>query len=105
MPQSLPSSNLTPLTQPSQSNPPLQTRKMCGFAWRSLLAGLLGFTTLMPFFILAIILGHISLRRIRKNSELTGEGLARAGLIIGYLGTGLSLVILAFIAWIHFGRG
>ena len=33
----------------------------------------------------AIVLGHISLRKIRSNSNLKGEALAKSGIILGYL--------------------
>jgi hypothetical protein len=35
--------------------------------------------------ILAIVLGHVSLSRIRKDSRLTGSGIAIAGFVLGYV--------------------
>jgi hypothetical protein len=40
----------------------------------------------------AIILGHIARSQIRKNGE-DGAGLALAGLILGYIGLGIPLLI------------
>ena len=51
-----------------------------------------------PAGIAAIILGHLAQRRIRETGE-QGNGLARAGLIIGYVGTiGLLLIALLIVA-------
>ncbi|MHC4511292.1 MAG: DUF4190 domain-containing protein [Planctomycetota bacterium] len=47
-----------------------------------------------PFGILpAVICGHLALRRIERNSKLTGRGLALAGLIAGYSIFGLTIVL------------
>ena len=52
-----------------------------------------------PFAIAAIILGHLSLSQIRKSGgRLAGNGLAIAGLVLGYLGAGPFLLIFAAIA-------
>lgn len=42
----------------------------------------------------AIICGHISRSRIKKNPELSGSGLALAGLILGYLFSVFSILVL-----------
>lgn len=56
-----------------------------GKAIGSLICGLL--FLFFPFAIVAIILGHISLSEIRKSAgRLTGQGLAIAGLVLGYAG-------------------
>jgi hypothetical protein len=52
----------------------------------SLLCGLISFGGATIFSAIpAIILGHISLRKIRGNSNLKGEALAKSGIILGYL--------------------
>jgi hypothetical protein len=67
---------------------PAMTRT-CGLAIASLVCSLLG-----PLFCLpAIICGHVALRKIERDPELTGHGLALAGLIIGYLGLAFSMVL------------
>lgn len=45
-------------------------------------------------FIPGIICGHIARARIKKNSSLAGDGLAKAGLIIGYLFLAVGLLAL-----------
>ncbi len=35
--------------------------------------------------VLAIVFGHLSLSRIRKNPKLTGSGIAITGLVLGYV--------------------
>ena len=59
--------------------------KTSGKAIVSLVCGLLFF---VPFlFIVAIVYGHLGLSEIRKSAgRLTGEGIAIAGLVLGYLG-------------------
>ena len=52
-----------------------------------------------PLSIVAIILGHLSLSEIRKSAgRLTGEGLATAGLVLGYIGVAAIPVILIIAA-------
>lgn len=45
--------------------------------------------------IIAVITGHMALRELReRQAELTGEGLAKVGLVLGYLH--LALIVLGF---------
>jgi type IV pilus assembly protein PilA len=68
-----------------------------GKAIVSLICGLLFF--LLPFSIVAIIFGHLSLSDIRKSAgRLTGQGIAIAGLVLGYLGIAAIPVILIIAA-------
>src|ERR1700693_5931647 len=56
-----------------------------GKAIASFILGLFLFA--FPMSILAVIFGHLSLSDIRKSAgRLKGEGLAIAGLVMGYLG-------------------
>ena len=80
--------------------PPLQTlpaqRKTPGLAIWSLVLGILGLTC---FWILtaipAVICGHVAYGRIRRSAgALTGEGLALGGIITGYIGIALSILVL-----------
>jgi hypothetical protein len=66
----------------------------------SLISSILGFTA-VPVLgsIVGVITGHMSLRQIRETGE-NGVGLAKAGLIIGYVV--LALTVLAVIAAIAF---
>ena len=65
-----------------------------GKAVASLIFGL--FILFFPFSIVAIILGHLSLSEIRKSAgRLKGDGLAIAGLVLGYMGVaGVPIVLI-----------
>ncbi|WP_396652864.1 DUF4190 domain-containing protein [Microbacterium sp.] len=45
----------------------------------------------------AVIMGHISLKRIKNDSALGGKPLAITGLITGYVGIALGVIIGAFL--------
>ncbi len=64
--------------------PPSGTVETSVKATLSLVCGLLFF---IPFlFIAAIVLGHLALSEIRKSAgRLKGEGIAIAGLVLGYI--------------------
>jgi type IV pilus assembly protein PilA len=74
---------------------PTETVPTSGKATASLILGILGLTifsilTAIP----AIILGHSSRKEIKASGgRLKGEGLALAGLIMGWISTGLVIVI------------
>ncbi len=61
----------------------------CGAAITSLVLGILSLLLFfMRFFIAvpAVIFGHVAMSRIKNNpKEITGTGIARAGLVLGYL--------------------
>jgi hypothetical protein len=63
----------------------------------SLVLGILG---LVLFFgvasIPAVILGHIARKQIRERDE-DGDGIAMAGLILGWIGVGLVLLVIGFV--------
>jgi type IV pilus assembly protein PilA len=63
---------------------PLGNAQTSGKAVGSLICGLVFF---VPFlFVVAIVLGHLALSEIRKSAgRLKGEGIAIAGLVLGYL--------------------
>ena len=70
---------------------PVVAEETSGKAIASLILGIMN---VFPLCIVAIVLGHISLSEIKKSAgRLKGEGLAIAGLILGYLG----LVAIPFI--------
>jgi hypothetical protein len=65
----------------------------------ALVASLAGFLTGIGF-IAGVICGHISLGQIKKTGE-QGRGMAIAGLIIGYVGILLTIILtIVFIAFI-----
>lgn len=75
-----------------------------GMAIGSLVSSLVGFvlgwafTPLFLGMLVGIVLGHISLSQIKKTGE-QGRGLAIGGLICGYVGTGIFvLLMLGFLA-------
>ena len=60
----------------------------------SLIAGILGFT-LFPFIgsIVAVITGQMARREINESAgTLGGDGLATAGLVLGWVGVGLGVL-------------
>jgi len=64
-----------------------------GKAIASLIFGL--FLFFFPFSIVAIIFGHLSLSDIKKSAgRLTGQGLAIAGLVLGYAGVAFIPIVL-----------
>ena len=71
-----------------------------GLAIASLICGILVFVTFGLAGLAAVITGHMALSRIRKSAgALKGRGMAIAGLVMGYLGFGLTFIaILASLA-------
>lgn len=77
-----PDPTAAPGTPTSRATGPVQTS---GKAIASLICGLLFFV--FPAAIVAVILGHLSLSDIRKSGgRLVGNGMATAGLVLGYMG-------------------
>ena len=70
-----------------------QNTKKKGLAIVSLVCGIIGgYTSTVS--IIAVICGHLALNRIKKDPNLySGKGLAIAGLILGYLGLAIGLVL------------
>jgi len=71
--------------------------RTCGLAIASLVLSLLGPVCCVP----AVICGHVALRKMARAPALGGRGMALAGLIIGYAGLGLFLVVFSpfFLYW------
>ena len=72
-----------------------QVKTAPGSIW-SLVLGILG-VTCCSFFtaIPAVICGHIAYSKIKKSAgALTGEGRALAGLILGYIGIAMTIIII-----------
>lgn len=79
----------TPIPPPGSLRPaplpPGFTPPTSGKAIGSLICGIFFF--FLPASIIAVILGHLSLSEIRKSAgRLKGQGLATAGLVLGYMG-------------------
>jgi Domain of unknown function (DUF4190) len=65
----------------------------------SLVCGVLFFCG--PASIAAIILGHLALADIKRSANrMTGQGLAIAGLVLGYVGVGLTTLYIVFVLFI-----
>jgi type IV pilus assembly protein PilA len=76
----------------SPAKPAIGPAHTSGKAIASLACGIFIFA--FPLSILAVIFGHLSLSEIRKSAgRLTGEGIAMAGLVLGYMG----LAVIPFI--------
>lgn len=99
-----PAANLS-YAAPSFGAPPVVAPSASGKAIASLVCSLLCFVT--PASIAAVVLGHLSLSDIKKSGgRLTGRGMAIAGLVLGYLGTalGVLLVPIIIVGIIRMGR-
>ncbi len=93
------------------SQPPpsyVQPARSSTMAIISLVAGIVGFF-MLPFIgsLVAVITGHMAKREIREsNGTLSGDGLATAGLILGYVGLGFVVLgICLFVLWFVFVAG
>jgi hypothetical protein len=74
----------------------MQAVQTSGMAVASLIMGILGWTVL-PLLgsILAIVFGYSARNEIRQRpGELEGEGMAVAGLVLGWLMVGASILLL-----------
>lgn len=83
----------------------MPVRQTNSLAVVSLVSGILGWTFL-PFLgsVVAIICGHMARSEIRRNPQTQeGDGMAVAGLVLGYLVIGLS--VLAILVVILFFGG
>jgi hypothetical protein len=82
---------VTPIPQSSPSSSPPTS----GLALASMLLGI-GGLTLLPLVgsVLAIILGYMARRDIRRHPDrVSGDGLALAGIIMGWVAVGASVLI------------
>jgi hypothetical protein len=71
----------------------------------SLVCGILGLFVCSIFTAIpAIITGHMARRQIRENPTLEGAGLALGGLIMGYIASGLFLLVIPLSILIALGN-
>jgi hypothetical protein len=76
-----------------------------GLAIASLVLACLG-AVAGPFgFLPGIVCGHLALRSIRRNRDQNGEGIARAGLIVGYVFMAITLVCVILLLSGHIKPG
>jgi hypothetical protein len=85
------------MTIPELNNPVYPpARRESTLAIISLITGILGWT-LLPFIssIVAVITGHLAKKEIRESGgTMSGDGMALAGLILGYTMIGLTILAL-----------
>lgn len=71
-----------------------------GLAVTSMIMGILsmlgGCYFIIPV-ILAVVFGHIAVTQCNKDPNLAGKGMAVAGLVMGWIGLGMYLVIVLFL--------
>ncbi|MCW1883720.1 GYF domain-containing protein [Luteolibacter flavescens] len=49
----------------------------------------------------AVVMGHIAISKVKQNPAVNGgKGMARTGLVLGYLGLVLSIIIVALNLWV-----
>ncbi len=75
-------------------------RQTAGIAIASLVLGILGLVCFGPLCAVpAVICGHVGMSRIKRSAgALAGEGLALAGLIMGYVSLALMLIMIPIYA-------
>lgn len=73
-------------------------KQLLGLAVASLVLGILGLILLGPLgSIPAVVCGHLAKSQIKRNPEtLAGDGMALAGLILGYVQIGFMIVAMIF---------
>ncbi len=74
--------------------PPTASPPTSGLAVGSLIASILGLT-LIPTIgsVIGLILGYMARKEIRNSrGAMQGEGLAKAGIILGWIGVGLAVI-------------
>jgi hypothetical protein len=83
-----------PPSPPAPTLPPAPLRQTSALAVTALVGGILGWT-LMPFLgsLLAVITGHMARAEIRRSGDqLEGDGMAVAGLVLGWVSIGLGVL-------------
>ena len=86
-----------PLAQPVQHRPAVRPEPTNGMAVASLVCGLLQVFSLGITAIPAVILGHLARGQIRRTGE-RGDGMATAGLVLGWLGIAFFVLIVVGVA-------
>ena len=92
LPRPYPGPPYRPALVPQQAWPAPSAERTNALAVASLACGIGQLLVWFPASIAAIVLGHKARSQIRQTGE-QGDGLARAGLILGYLGLALSLLL------------
>ncbi|NUO55278.1 MAG: DUF4190 domain-containing protein [Hamadaea sp.] len=74
-------------------------RKTNGLAIAALVTSIVAFSLCYPLTIVGAILGHVARRRIRETGE-DGDGLALAGIVVGWIGFALTVAAAALIVFL-----
>lgn len=75
--------------------PPYRQPENSGKAVASLVISIVSLFVCMFLGIVGIVLGHLALKDIRDSGgALTGDGLAKAGIIIGWIDVALSILLM-----------
>ena len=78
--------------------PPARTTN--GLAIAAMILSIVGIFSCCAFGIAGAIMGQVSLNQIRERNE-EGEGMARAGIIVGWIGVGLwALGIIVYLVFL-----
>jgi hypothetical protein len=99
-----PPQNTLPQYSPMPTYPPVAQNN--GLAIASLVCGILAWVGLLPLVgaIAAVIMGHMARTQIKaSNGMQSGNGLAIAGLIMGYIQLALFVVLLCFLVLVLVG--
>jgi len=92
------------MSNTNYQQPPMVT-ETSGWAIFSLISGILGWVGVIGLGgLIAVIAGHIAKNQIRNSQGRTGgEGLATAGLVLGYLNIGLTIAGICFMILVFGG--
>ena len=97
---------LPPVSPSPAPQPAPAARPTSALAITSLVSGILGWT-LLPFLgsIAAVICGHMARAEIRRDPNLDGDGMAVAGLGLGWVSIALGVlaILLVIVAILFFG--
>ena len=97
---------LPPVSPPPSPAPYPAPRQTSALAITSLVSGILGWT-LLPVLgsIAAVICGHMARAEIRRDPNLDGDGMAVAGLVLGWVSIALGVlaILLVIVAILFFG--
>jgi hypothetical protein len=84
-----------PWEEPSDSPGAGAYRRTSGLATTSLVLGIVGLVTIpLLASIAAIVVGKAAQQEIARTPDLEGEGSASAGIILGWIGVALAVVVL-----------
>jgi hypothetical protein len=83
----------------TESRPPLPAAQTNGFAVASMVLGIVWVFWIGS--LLAIVFGHVARSQIRRSGIRSGNGMALAGLVLGYLAFGILALTVATGGVVH----